>query len=287
MKTVVGIAAVASMTGCAAHPRIMPAVTSVETAQSGITIPLRKYQGQLRFIRLEAGGDSADFLFDTGGGWTLISPRLAERTRCNPSGRIVGYRMTGERLDVPVCGSPVSLGLGDWRADSIGVGEFDLMKLLPAGWPRLDGVLSLKSFSGRAVTLDLARDQLIVETPSSLVQRTRKMTELRSRLATGDDGSALVAFLAVRMRDRDLWFEFDSGNLDVVLIAPHVAKLAGITRSEQPSPASFELAPGHAFTVGARERELIYDGVLNASLIATRIFTLDLASGRAWIGFVE
>jgi len=66
-------------------------------------------------------------------------------------------------------------------------------------------------------------------------------------------------------------------------------KLVDIAR-ELPSGPVRVTAAGEARDgrqVGARERELIYDGVLNASLIATRIFTLDLASGRAWIGFVE
>jgi hypothetical protein len=260
--------------------------TSVEQLPSEtnrpVTVSLRKYQGLLRSVRLTVAGDSVDVLFDTGGGWTLISPRLAERTSCRPTGRNVGFRMTGERLDVPHCSNELHFAYDTWRS-RVDAGVFDLMKLLPGDWPPLDGVISLKTFSGRAITLDLGHDRLIIETPSSFSSRIAMMTPIRSRIATGDDGSSLVLFVSATIGGSEYWLEFDSGNLDAVLLAPHTARAAGVAAGEQGSDIALTLAPAVTVTSKARSREMIYDGALNASVIGSRIFTIDLATGRAWV----
>lgn len=252
-------------------------------AAAPITIPLQRYQGRLRTMRVVVGGRPLDFLFDTGGGLTLVSPAVAGRVRCVPSGRSVGFRMSGERLDMPMCAGAVQMALGGWNTAVAGVGVLDVMKLLPAGWPPLGGVISLHTFAGRAITLDLARDRVILETPASLAVRVREMTPLEGRLATGTDGAAVTLFVAARAGGRKLWLELDSGNLDVIQLAPYAARLLGV--AEVPANVTLSLAPSHAITSPARRhRTLIYDGVLSERAIARAVYTMDLATGRIWVG---
>jgi hypothetical protein len=251
-------------------------------AAKPITIPLHRYQGRLRTMRVVVGGRPLDFLFDTGGGLTLVAPAVAGQTRCAPAGRSVGYRMSGERLDTPLCTGTVPMELGGWRTAVAGAGVFDIMKLLPAGWPPLAGVISLHTFAGRAVTLDLAHDRVTVETPASLAARVRGMTPLEARLATGMDGAAVALFVAARVKGGQLWLELDSGNLDVIQLAPHAARLFGI--ADAPANVALRLAPSHVIQAPARRRELIYDGVLSESSIARDVYTMDLATGKLWVG---
>ena len=264
---------------CASPAEVPPSPSS---AAKPITIPLHRYQGRLRTIRVTVEGRALEFLFDTGGGLTLVSPAVAERARCAPAGRSVGYRLSGERLDTPLCTRTIPMALGGWQTAVAGAGVLDVMKLLPAGWPPLAGVISLHTFAGRAITLDLAHDKLIVETPASLAARVRGMVPLEGRLATGMDGAAVSLFVAARVDGGKLWLEFDSGNLDVVLLAPHAARLLGIGTA--PSNVTLRLAASHVIKATARRREMIYDGVLSAGAIGSDVYTMDLATGKVWAG---
>jgi len=265
----------------AQRPAEVPPSLSSRAAKP-ITIPLHRYQGRLRTVRVMIGGGSHEFLFDTGGGLTLVSPAVAGRARCAPSGRSVGYRMSGERLDTPLCTGTIPMALGAWHTAVAGAGVLDVMKLLPAGWPPLSGVISLHTFAGRPITLDLAHDRLIVETPPSLAARVRGMTPLEGRLATGMDGAAVSLFVAARVDGGKLWLELDSGNLDMVLLAPHAARLLGVGNA--PADVTLRLAPSHVLKAPARRRELIYDGVLSEGAIARDVYTMDLATGKLWVG---
>jgi hypothetical protein len=260
----------------------VPCASPASRAAQPFTIPLHRYQGRLRTMRVLIGGQAFDFLFDTGGGLTLVAPAVAARARCVPAGRSVGYRMSGERLDVPLCTGTIPIELGAWHTAVAGAGVLDVMKLLPAGWPPLSGVVSLHTFAGRAITLDLAHDRVIVETPASLAARVRRMTPLEGRLATGMDGAAVSLFVAARAGGGKLWFELDTGNLDVIQLAPYAARLLGV--ADAPANVTLRLAPSHVITAPARRRrEVIYDGVLSEAALARDVYTMDLATGRLWV----
>jgi hypothetical protein len=255
---------------------------SAQQADSAVVLRLLPYQGRLRTVSVKIGTDSFAFLFDTGGGWTLLSPELAQKLSCNAVGRSVGHRMSGERLDVPICSGQTTLSVDGFTARPAATGVFDLMKLLPSDWPALHGVISLSTFADRAITLDLARNQLIIESPSTLARRTAGMTALKARLATGDDGAALVLFVATQAANGELWLEFDSGNLDDLLLSPHAMQVLAGRAVTDTATVPLKLTGGAAATVRGRVRPLIYDGVLNAGFIEQHVFTMDLASGRVW-----
>src|SRR5687768_2932231 len=91
------------------HHRLVAAALTALTALAAApaaaqdTIPLRPLWGRLKTVRVHVAGDSLDFLFDTGGSVTLVSPAVAARLGCVPTGRQLGFRMTGEKLAGPYC----------------------------------------------------------------------------------------------------------------------------------------------------------------------------------------
>jgi hypothetical protein len=247
---------------------------------SPVVIPLHHYRGWLRTVRVQVGADTLDFLFDTGGGVDVVSPEVAAKLACTPAGRSVGFRMTGEQLSGPVC-ADVELGVGPLRVrGEAGVG--DMMRFLGRDAPPVHGMLSLKAFAGHAVTLDLAHDRLIVETPASLAERIRGMTPVPVRLATGPSGAELTAFLGLRVGDAPLWLEWDSGHQARTFLARHAARLLGVPDSVERAEVRMPLAGGPAL-VPVQVKDVIYDGVLNAGTLHRGVWTVDLANARMWV----
>jgi hypothetical protein len=261
------------------HPA--PGANIAEPARD-TTIALARYQGLLRIVRVHAANRDWRFLFDTGGGSTMISPDVAAAIGCTPRGSITGHRMNGDAVVTPSC-SASPLTIGGWTAPAQTLGVFNLMSLLPGDWPRLDGVISLRSFAGRRITLDLASNSLTVHSPRDY-GNAGGGTPFIGRIATGPSGGELLAFAAVPVGTDTLWLEIDSGNLDAVLLSPHAARLLGLEDSvgtEHPE-ISLPLPEGAALRTRARVRGLILDGALNAEWLERGRLTLDLAVSRFW-----
>jgi hypothetical protein len=250
-------------------------------ADSPVVIPLHHYRGWLRTVRVRVGADTLDFLFDTGGGVNVVSPAVAEKLGCTPAGRSVGFRMTGEQLSGPVC-ADVELGVGPLRVrGEAGVG--DMMRFMGKDAPPIHGMISLRAFAGRAVTLDLAHDRLVVETPASLAQRTAGMTPLPVRLATGPSGAELTAFVGMRVGDAPLWLEWDSGHQARTFLARHAARLLGVADGAESAEVEMPLGDAPPTLVPVQVKDVIHDGILNAGTLNRAVWTLDLASARMWV----
>lgn len=249
-----------------------------------IEIPLQHGRGQLRTMRVRVGGDTADYMFDTGGGVTVISPQDSARLGCTPGGAGFGVRLTGQQLSGRKCAN-VTLGVGPFDAtDDAGV--MDLAKMV--GAPNVRGMIALPSFRDRAITLDLAHDRLIVETPKSLAARVRGMTPVDVRLATGEGGGNLVAFIGVRAPNgAKLWLEWDSENGAPTLLSPHAVALLGGDSATRAQDLRVPLAAGLDVTLPVLvKKDMIHDGVLSAGFLERATWTLDLARGRMWVGTV-
>lgn len=277
--------ALAGMTALLAGCLAVPPEAGAPPAGAGpaaTAIALEPYAGRLRSIGGLVGDRQAVLLFDSGGGWTILSPELARHAGCEPAGRAVGLRMTGERIEAPLC-ADVPLQLGGYRRATGPAAAWDLMALLPAGLPRVDGVVSLDTFAGRTITLDLAHERILVETAESARARTRTMQPLQLRLTTGADGSELLAFVGVPAAGTTLWLLVDSGNLDDVVVAPHAARLLGLAGDAPAGTVRLPLAPGFAVDTRVRVRDLIYDGALSEAVLRRATWTLDLATGQGWV----
>ena len=129
---------------------------------TGSTVPLTPYLGRLLTVSALVGKASRPFvlLLDTAGGHTLLTPAAARAAGCEPMGRTVGFRMSGERIAFPHC-NPIPITIAGLRLPDRAVRVWDLMAVLPKGVPIVDGVLSLATLKDRLFVLSLAIRDLI------------------------------------------------------------------------------------------------------------------------------
>lgn len=273
-------------------PSIFLSCSVIETDQDIIKEPvevsLNPYVSRLVTVNALVGDDTLKLLFDTGGGETFIGPDVAHRLGCNPSGRSIGFRMSGEMIESQYC-HDISLSIGgiSFHHDLIGV--WDINSVLPKELPPLDGLLSLKTFLKQPFTIDLSSKLLILETKESLDHRIKTMTRLESRIATGPDGSELDIFLHGTIGEHDGWFLLDSGNLDVVLISQHLDqnKSSDSKASTKIRESEFKLENFSSDLTRFRTKKIIYDGALSEEFMKKWIFTFDLFNNAVWISPVE
>jgi hypothetical protein len=167
------------------------------------TIGLQPYEGTLRTTEVSIGGLSKPFAFDTGGGVTIVTPTVAQEIECQPYGLITGFRMNGEKVELERCG-PKEITIAGWSV-TVEVAVFDLMSLLPSGWPELGGLVSLHTFEGEVVTLELAENRLMVESKESTAARVVTMHRISSRFARQAGGESLDLFVEAKARQGSIW----------------------------------------------------------------------------------
>jgi hypothetical protein len=238
-------------------------------------------------VRTQVAGATRRLLLDTGGGITLLSPAIAASAGCTPWGRRTGYNMFGQRFDGPHCaGIRVSIGGREYVPAITGL--VNMGKLNPRD-STLDGIASLDLFEGRAITLDLGRGRLIVESPASLRTRVATMRPLPVRVKREVEGLALAVMAGVPTRSGWLWMELDSGNGGTVLVSKPVAALVGLDSSVTGrQQADFAVGGGgRVQTTDAFTPDLIMDGNLGMPFLRHWVVTLDLHAGTGWIGPTE
>lgn len=273
------LAALAQRPGSPAGPT--PAGPS---AAQPAAIGLSTWAGLLRSMTVTVAGAARPFIFDTGGGETMITPDVAAAIGCTPYGRAIGFRAGGDRVAFQYC-DDVVLRLGDVAIAHERVGVFDLTSLLPAGLPPAHGVVSLRSFRAQPVTIDLTAGKVTVETAASAAARTKVMRPLAIRVATGPTGAEATVYVGARVAGQQVWLLLDSGNGDSALLALHVAEAAGLKDGKGEVRLDIDgLGP---VRVQARSWDAIYDGVLGVAFMQDWVFTFDLAAGRAWAARVS
>lgn len=281
--------ALAAAAPAAAFAAPLPAAAS----GPGAAIELGDFMGRLRSIEVVVGGQHGTFLFDTGGGVTFATPEFAARIGCKPWGQVTGFRLTGERLDVPRCdGVAIGLAGGKTLAPAT-IGVLDLAPLLPPGAPAADGSLALDALDGQAFTLDLRAGTLEFETAESLAQRTVGAVEVPIRVARySSSGQGLGVYARAETSKGDLWLEVDSGGGAPVLLRDKVAADAGADASvAQAQPYALRLLGKDAAGKGAGVeletraivRDMVHDGVIGMPVLVNWRLTFDLAHDRLWI----
>jgi hypothetical protein len=239
-------------------------------------------------VHASVRGHDGNFIFDTGGGISYISPAFAQTIGCKPWGQITGFTLTAQRLDMPRCdGLAFEIQGNSYGAPTFGV--FDIMKFMPANVPQIDGSIGLDVFDGRAVTLSLAQRKLIVESASSLRERAKRGKEIPIRLVRETGGIALAVQVAVPTPDGMAWMELDSGNGGANVIGKHLVGVMKLDSSKNgPQPASFFIAGGVPVEGMVRVNEkLTMDGNIGTRFLINWDLTLDLAKGRAWLTRVK
>lgn len=258
---------------------------SESTSAAPEVLELAPYLRELVTVSAEVEGREVRLLFDTGGGMTVLAPDLVRSLGLESSGRSVGFRMSGERVEFPLC-SDVRLTLGSRTIRLEAVGVWDVAGVLPEGLPRVDGVLALDAFESTPFTLDLRGKKLILETGSSLVKRLAHAEELVARLATGLAGAERTLFVRGSVGDlEDLWFLLDSGNIDRLAVSLPVAEAVALAEAGFEVPLQLEGLP--AMERPTRAREILYDGVVSAHELAMWRVTMDVSGARVWVGGAE
>ena len=229
---------------------------------------------ELRTVSVAIDGREHALLFDTGGGRTLVAPAVAERIGCQPSGRDVGYRMSGEPVVFQNC-DRLEARMGAYPLRLAPVAVFDVGALLPKELPPLDGVLALDAFRGQVVSLDWAASLVTVHSSTEAAAALRDHG-VPSRFATGENGASLTALLPVpAMRGPNLWFLLDSGNIRGTLVAPHVRNERALAFPSD-STASIGIGAGAPRAHDVSITDINYDGVLGTAFLRSTIVTLDL-----------
>lgn len=257
--------------------------TDLRKSESGVqVIKLQRFRKALWKVHVNVKGKPGDFLFDTGGGVTLLTEEFSKGIDCKYWGRNTGYNMFGKRGDGPHCDN-VQLMAGDVALTPVSIGKIDFGGQFP-GDKDPDGLLSLDAFDGKAITIDQAAGTLTIETKKSLAKRTRKMKELTMRLSRDCSARCLNAFLGVPTTEGMTWLILDSGAGGVSLIAKEYARIFGLDPDVKEQRLKHEIAPGITVDSPVMVTDMIMDGNLGQPFLSRYIVTLDLQNGRIWIG---
>lgn len=273
---------------------VMSSQGVAQTISKPVVLSLKPYAStSLKTVDVKVGAQTVPFLFDTGGGLTVVTPDVAKRLGCIPFGQVTGFRATGEKITEKRCG-PVTLQIGAYLTHGE-TGVFDLMGMIrgqverarKAGKdvpmpPTLGGLIGLSSFQHQIITLDYAHDRIIVETPRSALIRTSSMQPVKARVASEASGSVDV-FLQARAQTGTLWLELDSGNNGPTLLAPHAIRQLGMALPKgKRQSLDIDLIGLGKVPATVMRRPMIYDGQLGIALIDKLVVTIDLANGHAW-----
>lgn len=255
-----------------------------------IVVDLIPHPGGTEMMTLHSTvrGHEGNFIFDTGGGISYISPGFAQTIGCKPWGQITGFTLTGQRLDMPRCDG-LTFEIEGHRFGAPISGVFDIMKFMPPNVPGIDGSIGLDVFAGRAITLSLAQRRLTIESSSTLRRRAMRGKEVPIRLVREAGGVALVVYVGVPTPEGMAWMEIDSGNGGANVIGKHLAGLLKLDpNTKEPQQAGFVIAGAIPVDGMARVNEtLIMDGNIGTRFLIKWDLTLDLAKGRAWLAAAE
>lgn len=260
-------------------------VLVIHSTYSQTEITLEKYFRTLKTVKVEIEGKTYDFLFDTGGGITLISPTIAKEIDKEVYGNFVGFRMSGEKFESKLCDS-VYIEIGGSIFFHSYVGIYDIMKLLPKEFKQLDGVISLKTFENERISLNLKENKLIVETEKSYLKKIENMKLVKSQFASGPSGRELDIFTGILFNNHYYWFLFDTGNIAQTKMSDNTAKEWGINpKNESDSTGkeefTFEMA-GDSISAQIIVDNIIYDGALSFDFIQQSEFTISFKDEKIW-----
>jgi len=253
-------------------------------AQEHSTIMLEPTADNLFKIHATVAGRPGVFLFDSGSGFSNISPEFAAAIGCHPWGQITGFRMTGERLDMQHC-DHVTFDLAGKRFAATTVGVFDLSRYLPTQLGHIDGTIALDLFANKAFTLSCGGHFIRLLDKRALAVKTRGSLVMPIRVVRDAEGVALTVDLPLTTRAGIAWFEMDSGNTSSrVLLNKPLTSLFGLPDSAKDGEAvHLTLLDGSTLTGQARTLNLILDGNLGLSFLDSFDVTIDLQRKAAWV----
>ena len=244
-------------------------------------IKLQRFRKALWKVHVTVKGKTGDFLLDTGGGNTLLTEAFSKGIECEFWGRTTGFNMFGKKSEGPHCDN-VQIMAGDASLTPVNIGKIDFEGQFP-GDVAPDGLLSLDAFDGKAITLDQKAGTLTIETPKSLLTRTKTMREVPFRISRECSARCLSVFLGVPTPKGMTWLILDSGAGGVSLISKDHAALFGLNPNAKEQRLKFEAAPGVPIDSPVLVTDMIMDGNLGQPFMSQYVMTFDLAHGHLWI----
>jgi hypothetical protein len=248
------------------------------------TILLKPYIGNLKKLTAKILDKEYDFIFDTGGGETFVIPEIADILKKKQYGNGVSFRMDGEMIQYKKIDSvTLSLGKTIYNIESLAV--WDIMSILPKELPKIYGVVSLKTFKGKIIELNLSKNQIIVHTAKSATAKKKNYELIPSVFSNGSDGNEMNLYLSLTLKYRTYNFLFDCGNLNPVILSDVITGDVGenIKQVEGSGPLL-------SFSLGSRKlnepfisKKIIHDGALNYSFISKYSFIIDLEKEQVFV----
>lgn len=258
---------------------LIAAILAVSGPATAETLTFEPYMEQipgLNTLDLDIGGQSAHVLFDTGGGFSSVTPDFAARIGCTPYGSASGFRMRGDRVDLQKCGARQLQVAG--RTVEREIGAFDLAILLPPEAPRLDGIVGLDILAGRTFTLSLADRRLYVDE-----RRGDGWHEGVMRTQREMGGAGVSVFVRVNAPMGTLWMLLDSGSVGSRPIMLSRGALEQLGLSAAPNRISLDVTGAGPHEGAAQLVEhLLYDGVIGEAFMRDFDIAIDLEHERIW-----
>ncbi len=234
-------------------------------------------------VQAVVNGKHGTFLFDTGGGNSIINPQFAASVGCKPWGQMSGFNMQSKRIDILRCdGAEVKFGKIDVKTETVGV--LDFMHMLPPGSPHIDGSLALDLFSDKTFRYSLTDRVLeIVDSPRK-IKGLDKKSSMPVHVVRDAQGLALEINLPVKTPQGTAWFELDSGNVSGdILVGKHLAGLFHLSTEQKGQDISAMLLDGTRVTGPAEVLDLTLDGNLGVSFLKDNDVVVDIPAHLAWV----
>jgi hypothetical protein len=265
------------------------AQSATAAAQPEAVFAMDMYLGRFPAVHATVAGKEDLYLFDTGGGVTVISPAGAKAAGCTVWGNVTGFRLNGERIDAPRCDRLHVTVAGSTFVSPTAL-VLDINNFLPKDSPPVAGSLALDLFAGKQVTLAFASRKLILESSESLAERVATAHEVPIRLVRDAQGLALTVDIGVPTSKGLAWMELDCGN-----VGPQMFVSTWVAPEFKLDPAGKEMQDMHGVVVPGvplpdKARVLpnmIMDGNIGMRLLSKWNLTLDLKAGRAWLSPAE
>ncbi len=227
-------------------------------------------------------------IFDTGAGLDALAPSLIRKLGGKPAGQFTGFRMTGERVDIPLFVIP-ELSIGPMMKKDAVVAGVDVLDK----W-RLDGIMSLNGFRRQPVTFDFVNKILIFETPRTLANL--RAAGKSSPLQLHDQrGIALDVFAEFLVGSQRAQCEIDTGSPSATVTTRFMASLGVEVAKDERHEGSYTgilpkislaAAPQVALArSGVSFSNIIYDCVVGVDFWSARALTIDVANRQLIVSY--
>lgn len=254
-----------------------------------VSVPFTTNPDGLMIVPAKVGGTiPIHVIFDTGAGLDALAPSLIQRLGGKPTGQFTAFRMTGERLDIPLFIVP-----------ELSIGPVVKKDAVVAGWDVLDkwhfdGIVSLNDFREQPLTLDFLNKVLVFETRSTMAHL--RAAGKSSPLQFDDErGIALDVFAQFLVGNQPAQCEIDTGSASATVSTRFMASLGVEGEKDERHEGSYKgilpeisLAAAPQVTLASPRvafSNLVYDCVVGVDFWSGRALTIDVAHRQLIVSY--